>query len=70
MHYTTFMIKRLYQGVISDHFSRNRQMLFFSGPKYSGKTTSSLTAVSPDNYFNWDNEMHRAIILNGPQAVA
>lgn len=64
------MIRRLYQSVIEDHFSRNRQMLFFSGPRQVGKTTSSLSATSPDKYLNWDNEMHRALLLAGPEVVA
>lgn len=64
------MIRRLYQNVIRDHFSRNRQMLFLSGPRQSGKTTSSLSESSIKNYLNWDNETHRAIILAGPEAVA
>ena len=64
------MIDRLYQKVIQDHFSRNRQMLFLSGPRQVGKTTSSLGAASPDRYLNWDNEEHRALLLAGPEAIA
>jgi hypothetical protein len=64
------MIERIYQRVIRDHFSRNRQMLFLSGPRQAGKTTSSLTETSQGNYLNWDNEVHRAVILAGPAAVA
>jgi len=64
------MIERIYQKVIRDHFSRNRQMLFLSGPRQVGKTTSSLTETSPGYYLNWDNDVHRAVILAGPAAVA
>ena len=64
------MIERIYKKVIQDHFSRNRQMLFFSGPRQVGKTTSSLSVISPEEYLNWDNEAHRAIILGGPEVVA
>ncbi len=64
------MIPRIYLKVIQDHFVRNRQMLFLSGPRQVGKTTSSLTAATPENYLNWDNEAHRAVILAGPEAVA
>lgn len=64
------MIERIYQQVIQDHFSRNRQMLFLSGPRQVGKTTSSLSAISPDKYLNWDNEVHRTVILAGPEVVA
>ncbi len=64
------MIERIYRKVIQDHFSRNRQMLFLAGPRQVGKTTSSLSMVSPEMYLNWDNEVHRAIILGGPEVVA
>jgi len=64
------MIERLYQHVIQAHFSRNRQMLFLSGPRQVGKTTSSLSLVSQERYLNWDNEGHRALILAGPEVVA
>ena len=64
------MIERVYQRVICDHFSRNRQMLFLSGPRQVGKTTSSLSESSIGCYLNWDNEVHRAIFLAGPTAVA
>ena len=64
------MIDRVYEAVILDHFSRNRQMLFLSGPRQVGKTTSSLSVVPPDRYLNWDNETHRALLLAGPEAVA
>lgn len=64
------MLPRIYLEVIRDHFARNRQMLFFSGPRQVGKTTSSLNAVSPERYLNWDNEEHRALILAGPLTVA
>lgn len=45
-------------------------MLFLSGPRQVGKTTSSLSEISSERYLNWDNEIHRAIILAGPEAVA
>lgn len=64
------MIERIYQKVIRDHFSNNRQMLFLSGPRQVGKTTSSLTETSPGYYLNWDNDVHRTLILEGPSAVA
>ena len=64
------MIERLYERVIQDHFASNRQMLFFSGPRQVGKTTASLAAVPSENYLNWDNEEHRALILSGPLAIA
>lgn len=64
------MIERLYQQVIADHFARNRQMLFFSGPRQAGKITASLRATPVERYLNWDNDEHRALILAGPETVA
>ncbi|MBS0619968.1 MAG: ATP-binding protein [Verrucomicrobia bacterium] len=48
-------------------------MAFLSGPRQVGKTTTSLEASSESPlhfYFNWDNEDHRALIIEGPHAVA
>jgi predicted AAA+ superfamily ATPase len=48
-------------------------MIFISGPRQVGKTTISLEAsfgAEVHHYFNWDNEDHRALIIEGPQAVA
>jgi len=48
-------------------------MIFLSGPRQVGKTTISLEAASKGSlhyYFNWDNEDHRALLIEGPQAIA
>lgn len=66
-------MKRIYETVIEEHLKKNRQMVFLSGPRQVGKTTTSLeTALeSPFRYyFNWDNEDHRALIIEGPNAIA
>lgn len=47
-------------------------MVFLSGPRQVGKTTTSIEASldSPVHcYFNWDNEDHRSLIIGGPHAV-
>lgn len=64
------MLERIYRRIIQDHFDRNRQMLFLSGPRQVGKTTSSLQIAPQEKYLNWDNEGHRTIILSGPENVA
>jgi uncharacterized protein len=64
------MIERIYSAVIREHLAKNRQMLFLSGPRQVGKTTSSLSVAPPERYLNWDNEEHRILILAGPEAVA
>ncbi len=57
-------MKRIYDTIIKDHFSANRQMIMFSGPRQVGKTTTAKTA-SPHLYYNWDNHEHRSKILAG-----
>jgi predicted AAA+ superfamily ATPase len=60
--------ERLYGSVLGDHLASNRQMAFLTGPRQVGKTTTC--RALGDEYLNWDNDDHRAIILRGPAAVA
>jgi predicted AAA+ superfamily ATPase len=66
-------MKRVYKFILKEHIAKYRQMLFLSGPRQVGKTTTAVE-TSPRNasfyYFNWDNEDHRALIISGPKAVA
>jgi predicted AAA+ superfamily ATPase len=59
---------RLYDALLEQHFSRNRQMAFVSGPRQVGKTTTC--RLEGASYFNWDNTDDRRVILRGPTAVA
>ena len=66
-------MRRTYEILLENHLKEHRQMIFLSGPKQVGKTTTSLEASFESSlhyYFNWDNEDHRATIIEGPQAVA
>ncbi len=66
-------MKRVYESLVEEHLDKYRQMIFLSGPRQVGNTTTSLevSAESPFHYyFNWDNEDHRALIIEGPQAIA
>jgi predicted AAA+ superfamily ATPase len=66
-------MKRVYEVILCKHLDRYRQMVFLSGPRQVGKTTTSLEASEEKllhYYFNWDNEDHRALIIEGPKAVA
>ncbi len=66
-------MKRVYEILLEQHLAQHRQMVFLSGPRQVGKTTTSLEASSESPlhyYFNWDNEDHRALIIEGPQAIA
>ena len=66
-------MKRTYEILLEEHLAQYRQMIFLTGPRQVGKTTTSLEASleSPIHYyFNWDNDDHRALIIEGPAAVA
>jgi uncharacterized protein len=66
-------MERIYEELLEEHLADHRQMAFLSGPRQVGKTTTSLEAseASPNHYyFNWDNDDHRVLILQGPEAVA
>ncbi len=66
-------MKRVYEILLENHLGQHRQMAFLSGPRQVGKTTTSLEASSENPlhyYFNWDNDNHRALIIEGPQAIA
>lgn len=66
-------MKRVYEIVVENHLSEHRQMVFISGPRQVGKTTTSLEASSESPihyYFNWDNEDHRTLIIEGPAKIA
>ena len=59
---------RYYRHLFEKHLAAYRQMLFVSGARQVGKTTTcrQLGLI----YLDWDNESHRETILKGPQAVA
>jgi len=59
---------RLYDSLLREHFARNRQMAFVSGPRQVGKTTTC--RLEGTDYLNWDNSDDRRLILAGPAAVA
>ena len=59
---------RLYSSILSDHLVRYRQMVFLTGPRQVGKTTTCRSLGQA--YLNWDNEDHRELILRGAGAVA
>ncbi len=63
-------MKRKYEQLLNDHFNQNNQMAFIAGPRQVGKTTLGLSFAEHPHYFNYDNEVHRALIVKGPTAVA
>ncbi|MFC1764390.1 ATP-binding protein [Planctomycetota bacterium] len=60
--------KRLYDLLWGEHVASQRQMLFVSGARQVGKTTTCRYIA--DKYLNWDNTDDRTLILKGPAAVA
>jgi len=61
-------MKRIYESIISDHFSNNDEMLFISGARQVGKTTTADT-LSSDLYLSWDIQEDRASILSGQRKL-
>ncbi|MDO8519143.1 MAG: ATP-binding protein [Deltaproteobacteria bacterium] len=62
------MIRRIYHGLLKDHFAHEGNMVILAGPRQSGKTT---TAVQYDpkstSYWNWDDSDDRALLRSSPQ---
>lgn len=65
---TNPVLERLYDQALADHLKHYRQMAFVSGPRQVGKTTTCRSLS--DLYLDWDNQNHRDLILQGPDAVA
>jgi hypothetical protein len=60
--------ERVYTAILRDHYQRNRQMAFVSGPRQVGKTW--VCRSLSEYYFNWDNIDDRRLLLRGPAALA
>lgn len=61
---------RVYESLIEEHFTINRQMLFISGPRQVGKTTLSLSLEKRYHYFNWDDQSDRQKNILGQSSIA
>jgi uncharacterized protein len=59
---------RLYDNILSSHIKNERQMVFVTGPRQVGKTTTCRGLCS--RYFNWDNIDDRQEILKGTANIA
>ena len=64
------VIQRYLLAELQQHFRTNRQMVFLSGPRQVGKTTIARSLGDAAGYFNWDNQTHREMIVNGPSSIA
>lgn len=67
---TIFIMKRIYETLLNEHFSELRQMAFLSGPRQVGKTTLAKSILPKARYFSYDNALDVAVILKGASAVA
>ncbi len=61
--------KRTYIAALHEHFNDGPEMAFLPGPRQVGKTTAARNFEKNPLYFTWDNEAHRQLILEGPNAV-
>lgn len=65
-------MKRIYQTIVTDHFEKNSQMIFLSGPRQVGKTTIAKKSKNLTEYYkylNWDKLKDREQILKGEDAT-
>ena len=62
-------MKRSYSSVLTEHLGQYRQMIFVVGPRQVGKTTLCTDLAQEHHYFNWDNQDHRALIVEGPNRI-
>jgi len=59
---------RIYDAILSEHLTRERQMALVTGPRQVGKTTTCRGHA--DVYVNWDNLDDREVIVGGPARLA
>lgn len=62
-------MERTYTTALTQHLKKYRQMIFVAGPRQVGKTTLC-QSIKHQHYFNWDNQDHRALIIEGPGRIA
>ncbi len=63
-------LARIYTAAVEEHFRNGHEMAFIAGPRQVGKTTVAWMLTDDGIYFNWDNEHHRRLIMDGPGSVA
>lgn len=61
-------VARIYDSILAEHLSTNRQMALVSGPRQVGKTTTCRDRAQAS--LNWDNTDDREILLGGPERLA
>ncbi len=63
-------MKRIYESIITDHFERNGEMLFISGARQVGKTTTAKNIVGDGLYLDWDVQEDRLDIIQGQRHLS
>ena len=63
-------MRRIYEIALEEHIKSLRQMVFLTGPRQVGKTTTCRLLADQGRYLNWDNQDDRATILKGPNEIA
>jgi hypothetical protein len=63
-------MRRIYEIALEEHINSLRQMVFLTGPRQVGKTTTCRSLAEKSHYLNWDNQNDRSIILKGPNEIA
>ena len=63
-------MKRAYELLVGDHFAKNRQMVFLSGPRQVGKTTLANALLPKAKYYNYDRPKDALLFGSGPDSVA
>lgn len=63
-------MKRVYEAIINDHFQRNGEMLFISGARQVGKTTTARGFAENGCYLDWDVQEDRMDIIQGQRHLS
>ena len=70
IHRCFYAMKRIYEDLLREHFSNERQMAFIAGPRQVGKTTLIKSLCGDgDMSFNWDRSDDRRNILKGSDFI-
>jgi len=67
---TLSFMERIYESVISEHLAELRQMIFLSGPRQVGKTTTARQSARDHEYLTWDRQSDRRRFTRGPDEIA
>jgi len=62
------LANRVYKTIFKHHLSRERQMVFVTGPRQVGKTTTCRACGT--DYLNWDDPEAQRVIAQGGKALA